>query len=229
MFDIFRKYNKTNFKSGYLLEDHIPLTVERTIKTDKNFIAPRKIDNRDICLCSSDQGNTPHCAGFATAGFIEFHNWRLKHYPEQVDGKIIYLEAKKNDGFSGDGTYLNFATKAAIDLNLIRGKPKKVVPCQNDVKFAIHEYGVCIAGFRITDEWNIVEKKNGTIINLRDKAKNRGGHAVLLCGYHETEGVYIQNSWGESWGVYGFAILSWEQFSRQIFDAMVIDEISIAA
>ena len=234
------KYHKTDFttKAG----DIIMATSKsrndslKSIKVPEKFLAPRKIDSRDMCLSSSNQGRLPHCGGYSTAGYIEYHNWRTKHFPEQVDGDLIYKEAKKVDGYDGDGTYLWAAIEGAMNAGLIEGNPvyldhafeEYLDDTSEDViinmfKFALHQYGTVIAGFNITDEWDWVDKKTGKI-RVFDDPEFRGGHAVLLCGY-DSYGVYIQNSWGDSWGHHGFGCLSWEQFDRQAIDGMVIEAV----
>ena len=219
-----KRYNKTNFKAGDLILEDTPLTRSKmsdTMIRNEQFIAPRKIDNRDLCLASSNQLQTPHCAGYSTAGYIEVQNWKKLHYPQQVNGDAIYKEAKTLDNFSGDGTYLWAAIKGAEKLGMIKGSGKSVKTNRQDIQFALHEYTVCLAGFMITDDWNYVDLKNGIIKNSGRNAKPLGGHAILLCGYDDV-GVYIQNSWGTTWGVYGFAILGWEQFDSQLHSAMVV-------
>ena len=214
-------YKKTSFCAGGLLPTTMKQTSENIFKTSSKFVAPAKLDFRDMCLKANDQGNSPHCAGYACAGFIEVQNWRTKHYPEQVDGDAIYEKAKTIDGNpKTDGTTLEAAANAAISMGLISGTPKLINKGINDVKFAIHTYLVCIAGFGITNEWNYVDKK-GYIRDLGNKAQSLGGHAVLICGY-DTRGVYIQNSWGSNWGLYGFVNLSWEQFEKQFIYGIVI-------
>jgi len=228
------KYRKSNFHGGDLLEEITPRGELDVISIPEQFISPRRIDSRDMCLSSSNQGDTPRCAGYSMAGYIEYHNWKTLHYPSQIDGDLIYAEAKRIDGNNNPGTYLISASTASINLGLIKGTPKLVnYPSVNEsniasslkkiisIKFALHQYGVALAGFRITDEWDWVDKRNGLIRNLGDKAIDKGGHAVLLAGY-DSEGVYIQNSWGD-WGHYGFAILSWEQYVKQIMQAMAIE------
>lgn len=217
---IFNRYNKTNFEAGYLREEGVVLGGKNTLKASKKFVAPRKVDTRDMCLVSSNQGQTPHCAGYSTAGFIEVRNWKRLHYPEQVDGDAIYKKAKEFDTYTGDGTSLSCATKAAIELGLIKGKQKYISPERKEVKFAIHEFGTCIAGFMITDEWNYVHKKTG-YIRVLPRPNKRGGHAVLIVGYNK-HGVFIQNSWGKKWGLYGFALLPWALFDKQMMSGMII-------
>jgi len=227
------KYNKTNFEAGGLIEELTSRADKPMVKVPTEFIAPRKIDSRDMCLSSSNQLSTPHCAGYSTAGYIEYHNWKTLHYPAQVDGDAIYAQAKKIDGNSTPGTTLKSAIKAAVDLKFINGIGRYVdYPSVNSsnldrmdkriisIKFALHQYGVVLAGFQITDEWDYVEKGTGIIRDMGDNAKRRGGHAVLLCGY-SSDGVYIQNSWGD-WGHYGFATLGWLQYNKQLMQAMII-------
>lgn len=218
-----KKYKKTNFKAGgCILEETTPKGFSK-IKTSDKFVAPRKIDSRDMLLTSSHQGGSPHCVGYSTAGYCEFVHWKTKHYPQQIDGDHIYFEAKKLDNSPNvRGTWIKYGIQASINLNLIQGKGKLIPSNMQDIKFALHQYGVCIAGFRITNEWDKVERKTGIISDFGDKAKKRGGHAVLLCGY-DSKGIYIQNSWGEEWGLHGFALLKWHQFDKQFKYAMVIE------
>jgi len=218
----FSRYNKTNFEAGGCVLEDIPLGADVVLAADK-FLAPRKIDSRDMLLTSSNQGQTPHCVGYSTAGYCEFIHWKIQHYPEQIDGDAIYAEAKKLDGSPNiNGTWPKFGVEAAINLNLIKGKGKYIPSTRKDIQFALHQYGVCIAGLMITTEWNQVEKKTGMIIDLGNQAVKRGGHAILLCGYDD-QGVYIQNSWGTEWGLYGFGMLRWSQFDKQFMNGMVIE------
>jgi len=231
------KYKKSSFASGDLFDEIIPRGGVALMKVPEQFISPYRIDSRDMCLSSSNQLQTPNCAGYSMAGYIEYHNWKTIHYPAQVDGDAIYAEAKKIDGNNSPGTYLSSAIQGAINLKLINGTAKYVdYPSINQsgmdiglkrmisIKFALHQYGVVLAGFRITDEWDWVDKKTGLIRDLGSKAKDKGGHAVLLCGY-DMDGVYIQNSWGTEYGHYGFAVLSWKQYVKQIMQAMVVDSL----
>jgi hypothetical protein len=217
----FKKYNKTNFKAGGLVLNKVMMSAENTLSINNRFIAPRKIDCRDLCIETSHQYNSPHCAGFATAGFIEVRNWKINHYPEQIDGHLIYNEAKKFDNMPGDGTTLECAAKAAINLNLISGKIKYIDCNIQNMMFAIHTNSVFIGGFAITDEWNRVDLKTGEISNFENGATALGGHAVLVCGYDQ-RGIYIQNSWGYAWGLYGYALIPWPLVSKQFMYGVVI-------
>ena len=134
---MFRK--QSNFKAGGLIPSRLS-NVMGAMKTPSDFMAPRKLDFRDMCIQTSNQGKTPHCAGYATAGYIEVLNWQINHYPKQIDGDAIYAEAKKIDGDNGDGTTLDAAITAALNMKLIKGKPKYINNVIDEVKFAIHQH-----------------------------------------------------------------------------------------
>jgi len=220
MFNILNRFsNKTHFKAGFLNLD-IDISKLVSFSVPQKFIAPRKIDNRDLCLQSSNQGTTPHCAGYSTAGFIEVINWKKNNYPEQINGSDIYKKAKEIEGKKYDGTTLELASKAAINLKLITGVNQIVTKSRDSVKFAVHTNNTCIGGFLITDEWNQCNKKTGSVPTFK-KAKSLGGHAVLISGY-DSEGVYIQNSWGLNWGLYGFCFMNWDMFDKQFMYGMII-------
>jgi len=220
----FSKYNKTNFEAGGCKMGSIPMGAP-VVKTNKKFYAPKKIDSRDMCLASSNQYKTPHCVGYGTAGYCEYYHWKKEHFPEQLNGDAIYAEAKKLDKQPNiSGTWPRFGIQAAINLGFIKGKGEYVPSSILDIKFALHEYAVVIAGFKITNEWNQVEKKSGLIRDLGSNAVTRGGHCVLIVGYDAT-GIYIQNSWGAEWGIHGFAILPWHKVEKQLITAMVINQI----
>lgn len=214
------RYNKTNFKAGYCKGPKLLANKQNTASYPDHFLAPRKLDFRDMCIKTSDQESTPHCAGYAIAGMIEVQNWKKKHYPEQVDGDAIYLESKRIDGDPYEGTSLDSAARAAINLKLIDGKIKFVETSFSGIKFCIHSYTTFTAGFMVTDEWNNVDRKTGRIPEFENSV-NLGGHAVLVCGYDE-DGVYIQNSWGPTWGIHGFALVPWDTVTTQFMYGIVI-------
>lgn len=214
------RYTKTNFKAGYCKGPKLLANKENTASYPDHFLAPRKLDFRDMCIKTSDQESTPHCAGYAIAGMIEVQNWKRKHYPEQVDGDSIYTESKRIDGDPHEGTSLDSAARAAINLKLINGKIKFVETSFSGIKFCIHSHITFAAGFMVTDEWNNVDRKTGRIPEFENSV-NLGGHAVLVCGYDE-DGVYIQNSWGPTWGIHGFALVPWDTVTTQFMYGIVI-------
>ena len=224
------KYNTFDFSAGGCLDVTQASTSTQDLispisvcnKANK-FVAPRKIDYRDMLVVSSDQGQTCHCVGYACAGVAEFWHWRQKHYPKQFDGDAIYTEAKKIDKQPDiKGTWPRYGIRAAIDLGYISGEPILItVTGWDDIKFAMHRYGVIVAGFKINSNWNKIEKKTG-IISTSKNPIPLGGHAVLLCGYDDI-GVYIQNSWSDAWGISGFGILRWDAFMAEFMMAIAME------
>ena len=72
------------------------------------------------------------------------------------------------------------------------------------VKYALIENGVVLFAVPVyntdrEDFWN----KDGEI---------QGGHAMCFVGYND-KGFILRNSWGESYGDKGYAILTYEDFS----------------
>jgi hypothetical protein len=194
------------------------------LKAPENFTVPEYIDSRPYCLPPSSQGQTPSCAGYATAGWIEVQNWKEKHHAEQVDGWGIYGEAKKIDGNMKSGTSLSAAIQGAKVLGLIDANAGiRIVRTKRDVQFAMHQDDVVIIGFEITRGWNNCLAVSGWIGGEKYKI---GGHAVLGswymdCGDKE-DGFGWQNSWAP-WGWQGFGRMSWEQFDDQFVYAATIE------
>ena len=79
-----------------------------------------------------------------------------------------------------------------------------------DTKFAIHRYGVMMAGFEITTEW--YAPKNNTVKG--GKYGSEGGHAVIICGW-DNEGFIIMNSWGDTYADKGFVRVAYPAFEKQ--------------
>jgi len=222
---IFKRFThkKTNFKAGGLKEPLSNIAKFSRLKYTSNFVAPKFIDSRGMCLASSDQGFHPSCAGYTTAGYLEVQNWKKNHYPEQLDGLKIYKKAKELDPYNGDGTTLDYTVKAAIELGLLKGDWNiEYVTSKEDVKYAVHEFSVFMAGFMINEAWNFVSKKTGYIST--SSGADLGGHAVLVCWYDEDAGIGWQNSWGSSWGWNGFGRMTWKQFNEQFQAGVIINK-----
>lgn len=221
---IFSSVKTTNFKpDGISLT--IPLQLNLTAVDDK-YRFPNVIDSRDQCIMTSDQGQTPHCVGFGTAGYLEMEFWKLFHYPIQFPADAIYTKAKTLDYDKGDGTSLECGLAAAKLMGLFKGNVKTFGPNLNTLKFILHTYGRCLGAFEITDEWNQIDSKTGSISTLAHPRK-MGGHCVLICGYCPS-GVYIQNSWGiQGWGKYGFALIPWKHVETNFYYGAVVENISM--
>ena len=188
------------------------------------IVNPRKIDNRHQCSVTAQQGTKPHCAAYSICNLCEALIWKKTGKLINIDADQVYARAKQIDGdISSDGTYLEAAIKAAFQLGGFNGSSIKIGTIYNDgsdntielVKFLLHKYDFLHMGFQITEGWYAASESDYFI---RDRGANLGGHAVLGCGF-DPDGVYIQNSWGTSWGAKGFGILPWSAFKKQFMYA----------
>lgn len=201
------------------LEELPVLEVART-----GFVAPETIDLRDYCVQTRDQMSTPWCAAYSATSFKSNIYWRKKDVPEVFDVAPIYSWAKQNDGSpDASGTTLNAALQALIeDGSFSKDMCKvKVLRTVRQIKYAIHKFGCCLVGLDVTTEWTKCYNGKSTISG-KTGHENMGGHAVLACGYNR-DGLIIQNSWGEHWGAYGFALVTWEALEREFLYGAVID------
>ena len=208
----------------------VPVNLNRlpALRASSKFVAPTVVNSMGLCTITEDQGSTSKCAAYATTSFAENILWRKTHCPQQLDPDAVYAAAKKIDGDNSDGTTLNSAMKGFLkvypDLFDKDCKCKIITSCGGDVdniKFALHKYGVMVGGFNITTDWYNCDKTCKGWIPSTDKAKSAGGHAVLVCGYNRS-GLQIQNSWGESFGDYGFATLAWPDVVTQFLYGAVL-------
>ena len=247
---LFEKEEKQTFKSAesnkYYIEkykdfDKIIKTYYQTKDNTGKIIdidgriTPLKIDNRQMCSVTDDQGSTSMCAAYSICNICEAILWKKTGKLINLNAEQVYARAKQLDGEpKQDGTYLEYACKAAFELGGL-GKYATDIKLdfihnaysENDLKYVmqryIHQYDFLHAGFSIDDGWY-----NATNDNYIIKKGNTqcGGHAVLLCGY-DSIGVYIQNSWGKAWGSKGFAILPWNLVKQQLIYCCFISNINV--
>lgn len=196
----------------------------------KGFSPPGELLLDGYCTPAEDQGATPMCAAYAASNFAESVLWRRNGRQTQVDPSPVYDLAKTIDGSPGtDGTYLESALEALVRLGIMPDMCKVrtfgsssfgLGPSDglDELKYAIHRYGCCVAGFMITDEW--FEPKRGT---LRGSGlyTTEGGHAVLACGY-DKDGVIVMNSWGKGYGHDGKVYLANRVFREQFMYGAVL-------
>lgn len=158
-----------------------------------------------------NQGQTPHCVGFASACMKQEKELREKN-SQIFDGDWIYAKAKTIDGMPDfDGTYFRAGLQV---LQKFGAKPLNGTEADADkfkigtyalvddasfdgLKKAIFVNGAILCGFRGTNQgWQtayIRPPKTGEAV---------WGHATTLIGYNE--GYLIgQNSWGKLWGENG--------------------------
>jgi hypothetical protein len=103
-----------------------------------------------------------------------------------------------------------------------------------DMHAALSEAGILFATLMVHDGWDepgptieLIEFVNraGDVDRIdlpviERKGRATDGHAVALVGYTE-KGFIVQNSWGESWGNTGFALLPYEDYLIHATDVWV--------
>lgn len=191
------------------------------------FQAPKTVDLRDYCTQTENQGDKPYCAAYTAAGFAENILWRKNDYVTQIDPVSIYKRAKQIDGDPyGEGTSLTAVLQVLLEKGYFNSKECRIQVIdnvsgfENSIKYAIHKFGCCLLACNITEEWYLCGK-NKTSITGKSYNTSLGGHAILCCGYNE-EGVIIHNSWGEEWGQYGFALITWSALRAQFLYAAAL-------
>lgn len=220
-----REFIRTH-KAGYLT---VPANLNKlpALRASSKFVAPSVVNSMGLCTVTEDQGSTSKCAAYATTSFAENILWRQTHCPQQLDYDAVYAAAKAIDGNNELGTSLLSAMVGLLQVypNLfdIKCEPQIVTTWGEDVsniKFALHKYGCMVGGFDITRDWYDADKDTKGWIPSTG-AKEIGGHAVLVCGYNKN-GIQIQNSWGEGWGVNGFCTLRWSDVKKQFMYGCVL-------
>jgi len=196
------------------------LVKKNMMKFGSRIECPDELILDGYCTAVEDQGSKPYCAACSASNFAESVLWRKNGYRTEINPDPLYAHAKTIDGDpTGDGTYLECTLDALLQKGYFSRETCKVKTFGGsmfgigsglqDVKNAIHRYGVCIAGFNITGEW--FNPKGGII---RGGGESQGGHAVTLVGYDQ-DGVLILNSWGKSYAHDGFVYIVNRAFDAQ--------------
>jgi len=187
------------------------------------------VDLRPWHVDSGDQGQTPSCAGHATGHFIRCTDWFLNdaYIALGTAGHEIYAAAKTLDGApKADGTTLTAAVEGAKSLELLAdGVTMYNVADPMQIMYSVHHSGSCLVGLNITDKWYKPAPQGG----IADGGKSVGGHAVLVVGYYYVKGEsdprswLIKNSWGTSYGIGGYCVLTHKEFMREFMYGVGIE------
>ncbi len=93
-----------------------------------------------------------------------------------------------------------------------------------DMQAAILDVGAIFCSSRVHAGWDVSTVKGSPThdtLPLIVWSKNNemtGGHAFCLVGYNKS-GLIVQNSWGENWGLSGFAVLTYDDWLENGSDA----------
>jgi len=180
-----------------------------------------------------NQGHTPHCVAYASTssknrqerietGVFKFAATETEYAPGQnAAAEWLYAECKKIDGSPGDGTY----ARAALTVLSNQGLPDK-----DGKSYKIGSYSRLTSVNQIMEAVQYHGPVNGRIPDPNNDLI--GGHEILVVGYRdkttlpvETQGLWIKNSWGSSWGAKGFARLPFAHLETYSdWDAWLVDD-----
>lgn len=216
------KYNEFDeiLKYKYAIKNN------KTIVFADDIVVPLKIDNRQLCSVPENQLDKPHCAGFSCGNFWESIYWKRTGRLINLDSDQIYAKAKQwyDEDKESLGTYLESTQKACarlcgfndVDIGFLYND------CSENTIFSIkrliHQFDIVQIGCNITTNWYNINNDRYLITPSNEYI---GGHAILAVGY-DSDGLYIQNSWGKEWGSKSFAIIRWDAFLQQFMYACVI-------
>jgi hypothetical protein len=200
----------------------------RLISLDKRDLKyPMRALTRRIALPTSrlwssrkafvlDQGPTPHCVGFAWAGFLEAAPFM--HQLTNDDGHRFYALAQDNDEWPGtdyDGSSTRGGAKALQSLGLIDGA-YVWAQTENDVWRFVLGVGPVVTGTTWLGGMMEPDSKG----YLQVTGGEEGGHDWLIIGANAKRNAYrMQNSWGVGWGDNGRAWIKREDY-KTLFEDM---------
>ncbi len=195
-----------------------------------------------------DQGKDGACTGFGLAAVVNIQR-RLKYGPKTplVSSRMFYEMARRFDEWTGEdyeGSSIRGALRGFFNCgvclerdwpyraaeaglltleraraarNILLGAYYRVQPSIADMHAAIHEAGAVYVSARVHDGW--FDPADGRI--EPQPPSPQGGHAFAIIGYN-SEGFWVQNSWGPSWGHDGIALWGYADWSRGITDCWVL-------
>lgn len=223
----YRDY-KTDILAGVVADTALP----------EKYLLPQKITIKD-------QGLVNSCVAHSLSSAIEAKEDKIVYSTGWIYGyrPVGY--------YQGEGMYMREALKTANQLGAVKNDDFNVNVEMQEAKSKVDEKLFMLEAFaedtklksyaRLYSNNEIkawlmkrdtpvpacilvsdlkLDKNN--IIQIPEKTN--GGHAILIIGWNET-GFIIQNSWGESWGDHGTAILPYEYTIQEAWGIEMEDSI----
>lgn len=193
-----------------------------------------------------DQGMEGACTGFGLAAVVNLLHQRQGR-DVKVSPRMFYEMARRHDEWRGEH-YEGSSCRGAIkgwyhmgvcterlwpydaakpgDLTIARAKDARAHTIgayyrirKNIVEMhaALNEAGAVYASADVHSGW-MSPTRDGRIPYRKQK---EGGHAFAIVGYN-SDGFFVQNSWGRDWGRNGIAIWSYEDWIDNVSDAWVV-------
>ena len=208
---------------------------------------PTKVDLREYCSNIKQQGSMNSCTGFALMSSLEMQKNKLKD-PVDFSELFVYYNERKIMGWQTkdqgaclrDGCYSLTKEGAALEqfwpylytkvfeepswiayfcARYFRIKSYYRVMDGNAIKTALKDGNAVVFGMMVYK--NFWSYKTGV---YKDYTGGQlGGHAMCLVGYDDDKNAYlVRNSWGNSWGEYGYGWIDYNTFDKHLMDAWVI-------
>ena len=129
---------------------------------------------------------------------------KLWPYRNRV-GNVVFVEPKK--GWREDAALRPLGAYYRIEKDSVA-----------DMQSALHEVGAIYCAAQVHAGWVLGTTPEPPLIEpSRDMT---GAHAFAMVGY-TPDGFIVQNSWGTDWGYHGFAVLPYEDWVENGYDAWV--------
>lgn len=91
----------------------------------------------------------------------------------------------------------------------------------NQIKTSLIQEHPVIIGIPV--DKNFLQKRDNSIVDKYSIANRVGGHAVVLIGYDDNvQAFLLANSWGENWGVGGYAWISYTYIEKYLWEGWSI-------
>jgi hypothetical protein len=205
---------------------------------------PQSLSYRSMFNPVRDQGSLGSCVAFAGTGIDEFI-----HVSRDLSEMYAYDQAKKKDGWPGEGTYprvmLQVMQEGICDESLwpyVAKYPPGTQPKagaatdaawykigtfarveQGELKQALLLHGPLMLAF---DVYASIEAARYNGIVPAPSGARLGGHAVILVGWDDAMGWWIfRNSWTKEWGNFGYGYIPYDVMPKVFVEAWsVVDD-----
>lgn len=220
-------------------------SIQDIYKSVRENPLPIHVDLRGYCTPIEDQGNLGSCTAQAACGLVEYREYE-KHGNYTDQSRLFeYYNSRIIDDLinQGDtGATIRASVKALIKYgscveslwpyNIQDFEVKPPNTCYDladdhqaltyislnslqEIKETLSIGNPVLIGFNVYDSLT-----NGPEIPYPKREDTLlGGHAVLVVGYDDTKGaLLIRNSWGTSWGYYGYGWLPYRYITDGLAD-----------
>jgi len=159
-------------------------------------------------LAALDQGQTGHCVGFGSADWGI--NLPIEDTFTNADGDKIYYACKVVDGepLQEDGSCVRSAAKVLQSMG--RLQTYAFAATTKEITYWLLHNGPVLVGTNWTNDMFTPDVNNV----IHATGASAGGHCYLLNGVPDCKHYHLQNSWSETWGINGGALISIKDFAK---------------